>query len=371
MESMVRLGDYIEPVTRRNTELKYGVDDVMGMTNTKELMPTKARSEYADLSKFYILEPGEFIYNPRTSRNGEKVGMAYNDTDHNILFTFNNTPFRVKGSKRNELDSDYLYLFFLNPEFDRYARYNSWGSATELFTWDEMCNTLIDLPKIEEQKKIVRQYRIIVERINLLEKINQELLNQANCIFKENILNSADDMETEPLDKNIEFINGIAMQKFRPGINEAKYPVIKIRELSQGYCDENSEYCRIDIDKSHIINNGDIVFSWSGSLKIDFWSDGTAGLNQHLFKVVSDKYYNWFIYLWVNYYLLDFQTTAQNKGTTFGHIKREDLTASTIKIPSIVQMEELNRQIAPLFDLLQQYKVELQVLRRIKKIVLP
>ena len=95
-----KLGDFIELIERRNTNLEYGIDDVMGINNTKELMETKARSEYADLTKFYILEPGEFIYNPRTSRNGEKVGMAYNkdpiDTASYVVLTETESGFTLE-----------------------------------------------------------------------------------------------------------------------------------------------------------------------------------------------------------------------------------------------------------------------------------
>lgn len=186
------LGSYIEQIDRRNSRLEYGVEDVMGITNTKVLMETKARPEYADLSKFYILEPGEFIYNPRTSRNGEKVGMAYNDTNHNILFTFNNIPFCIKPECRDYLDPDYLYLFFLNPEFDRYARYNSWGSATELFPWEEMCRIPIPVPPISSQRKIVHDYKVVMNRIELLRKVNVNLDSLVSCLFEKTIESSSD-----------------------------------------------------------------------------------------------------------------------------------------------------------------------------------
>ncbi len=178
-----KLGDFIELIERRNTNLEYGIDDVMGINNTKELMETKARSEYADLTKFYILEPGEFIYNPRTSRNGEKVGMAYNNTDHNILFTFNNIPFRIKNECKDLLDADYLYLYYLNPEFDRYARYNSWGSATELFPWDEMCRIELQLPSIDKQRRIVHDYKVITNRIKLLSNLCDNLEAEILAIY--------------------------------------------------------------------------------------------------------------------------------------------------------------------------------------------
>jgi len=178
------LGELIEQINRRNSDLEYGVEDVMGVSNNKVLMETKASPEYADLSKFYILKPGEFVYNPRTSRNGEKVGMAYNNTDHNILFTFNNIPFRIKPECRDILDADYLYLYFLNPTFDKYARYNSWGSATELFSWEEMCRIVINLPLIDEQRRIVHDYQVITKRIIILKKLNASLVETCMNLFK-------------------------------------------------------------------------------------------------------------------------------------------------------------------------------------------
>ena len=210
------LGSYIEQIDRRNSRLEYGVEDVMGITNTKVLMETKARPEYADLSKFYILEPQEFIYNPRTSRNGEKVGMAYNDTDHNILFTFNNIPFRIKTECRDILDSNYLYLYFLNPEFDRYARYNSWGSATELFPWEEMCRITIPVPPISEQRKIVHDYQVITDRIELLQKMNENLDNLVLSLFEKTIESSTDVCTIASIG---EFVRGsnITSEEMNPG----------------------------------------------------------------------------------------------------------------------------------------------------------
>ena len=183
MKSTHNLGEFLELINERNSDLKYGIDDIKGVNNTKELMETKARSEYADLSKFYIVKPGEFVYNPRTSRNGEKVGLAYNDTIKNLLFTFNNIAFRIKDTEKNNLYAEYLYLFFKNPEFDRYARFNSWGSATELFNWEDMCNTPIILPDYPEQKKIVNQYKTVLSRIDILKRTTDYWEKQLSILY--------------------------------------------------------------------------------------------------------------------------------------------------------------------------------------------
>lgn len=122
------------------------------------------------------------------------------------------------------------------------------------------------------------------------------------------------------------------MQKNRPIAGEG-LPVLKIKELGQGRCDDSSERCRDDIDHSVLINNGDVVFSWSGSLMAKIWCGGKCGLNQHLFKVTSEKYPLWFYYYWLQYHMPDFIDIAANKATTMGHICRNHLDDAIVSIP--------------------------------------
>ena len=154
----VRLGDYIEPSDKRNSLLAYGLEYVRGISNAKQIMNTKADVTCDVIHKFYIVAPGEFIYIPGTTRMGDKVGLGYNDTNESLLFSFNNIAFRIKADNRSKILSGYLYLYFNRDEFDRYAIKHSWGSATELFTFDEMCNMLIPLPDIKVQQELVDTY---------------------------------------------------------------------------------------------------------------------------------------------------------------------------------------------------------------------
>lgn len=154
----VRLGEYIEQCDNRNVSLTYGLDYVRGISNTKQIMKTKADVTNDVIHKFYIVDSQEFIYNPRTTRMGDKVGLGYNDTQAPLLFSFNNTAFRIKTEARDYLLPDYLYMFFNRDEFDRYAIIHSWGSATELFTFDEMCDIVLPLPPIEVQRELVDTY---------------------------------------------------------------------------------------------------------------------------------------------------------------------------------------------------------------------
>lgn len=205
---------------------------------------------------------------------------------------------------------------------------------------------------------------------SFLSFINDNLEAQLTTLFKEKILDSDELAVVEPLDLNIDFINGLAMQNFRPEENEEFLPVIKIRELSQGYCDNNSEFCTDKIDKSHIINKGDLVFSWSGSLQVAFWTSDRAGLNQHLFKVVSATYPQWYVYLWVKHHLLNFQRIAENKGTTFGHIKREDLHSAMIKTVDEYTIASLNKVFSPILSAYLKNAAEVHRLADVQKVLL-
>ena len=155
----VRLGDYIEQCDERNEALRYGLDDVMGMTITKEIIPTKANLSGNDLSKFKVVKPNEFVYNPRT--HGKRIGLGINNTEQPFLISWNNIAFRVCNEL--VLMPIYLYMYFNRDEWDRLACYNSWGSSTEVFSWEELCRMSIPLPSLSEQQKVVNAWKAFRE----------------------------------------------------------------------------------------------------------------------------------------------------------------------------------------------------------------
>jgi type I restriction enzyme S subunit len=156
--NLVRLGDYIELIDKRNSDLKYGISDVCGISNNKEIMPTRANVEGTELHNFLVVEQEELIYNSRTTRMGDKIGLGFNDTGKTLITSWNNTAFRVKSESKGHLLPLYLFIYFKRSEFDRYTRYNSWGSSTEIFSWDSMCDVKIPLPPIEVQQELVDTY---------------------------------------------------------------------------------------------------------------------------------------------------------------------------------------------------------------------
>lgn len=160
--SKYKLGDLIQESFRKNDSGKYDISFVRGISNSKQITDTKADVDNSVIRKFYIVNPGEFVYNPRTTRMGERVGLGYNNSSTPLLFSFNNIAFYIKDSARSFVLPEYLYLYFNRSEFDRYAMTNSWGSATELFSMAEMCDIDIQLPDLPTQQKYVDIYNAMV-----------------------------------------------------------------------------------------------------------------------------------------------------------------------------------------------------------------
>lgn len=146
-----KLGDLIELSELKNTDLEYGIDDVKGISIQKRFIETKADMTGVSLRPYLLVRPDSFAYVTVTSRNGEKITIAHNDTDKTFIVSSSYIVFDVKD--KNLLVPEYLFMYFNRPEFDRYSRFHSWGSARETFDWSEMCDIDINLPPIEIQKK--------------------------------------------------------------------------------------------------------------------------------------------------------------------------------------------------------------------------
>ena len=155
-----KLGDLIELCEAKNEALQYGLDDVKGISIQKIFIETKADMTGVSLKPYYLVQPDDFAYVTVTSRNGEKITLAHNTTDETYIVSSSYVVFRVK--RKDLLLSDFLFMYFNRPEFDRYSRFNSWGSARETFSWEDMCDIDIDLPSIEIQQKYVDVYNAML-----------------------------------------------------------------------------------------------------------------------------------------------------------------------------------------------------------------
>ena len=172
------LGDFIQPVDERNRDLK--VDYLLGVSISKQFIPSIANIVGTDLSSYKIVHTGQFAYGPVTSRNGEKISIALL-RDKDCIISSSYTVFEVVN--KNALDPEYLMLWFSRPEFDRYARYMSHGSVREIFDWDELCKVELPVPSIDKQRSIVKAYQTITERIELKRRINDNLEAQLSGVY--------------------------------------------------------------------------------------------------------------------------------------------------------------------------------------------
>ena len=183
-----RLGDYIREVNVRNRDLK--VTNLLGVSISKEFMPSIANTIGTDMSAYKIVEKGQFAYGPVTSRNGDKVSIALLDEYDNAIISQAYTVFEVIDHK--QLLPEYLMMWFRRPEFDRYARFHSHGSAREIFDWDELCDVMLPIPSFTRQREIVSEYETLTNRIRLNEQMIQNLEATAQALYRKTFVDNID-----------------------------------------------------------------------------------------------------------------------------------------------------------------------------------
>ncbi|MCI8467933.1 MAG: restriction endonuclease subunit S [Eggerthellaceae bacterium] len=204
-----------------------------------------------------------------------------------------------------------------------------------------------------------------------MRRANGYLADLLDVQFRQILNETNDDWKRVSLLDIASYKNGLAMQKFRPESPDEGLPVLKIRELGQGYCGTDAERCRSDIDVSVTIRDGDLVFSWSGTLLLEFWAGGDAGLNQHLFKVTSENYPSWFYYMWTKHHLRRFIALAKDRATTMGHIKRSALQESEVLVPPEDTLARLTETMQPIVDEMIGLKIQARNLGEIRDALLP
>ena len=183
-----RLGDYIREVDVRNGGLE--VKKLLGVSISKEFMPSIANTIGTDMSSYKVVEPRQFAYGPVTSRNGDKVSIALYKDDEKAIVSQAYTIFEVKNIQK--LLPEYLMMWFRRPEFDRYARFKSHGSAREIFSWEEMCDVYLPVPSIAQQQKIVSEYEAVTRRIRLNERIIAKLEETAQALYRKMFVDGID-----------------------------------------------------------------------------------------------------------------------------------------------------------------------------------
>ena len=183
-----RLGDYIREVNVRNSELR--VTNLLGMSISKKFIPSIANTIGTDMSSYKIIKPKQFAYVPVTSRNGEKITIALLDKDSEAIISQAYTVFEI--TDKEKLLPEYLMMWFRRPEFDRYARFHSHGSAREVFDWDELCDVMLPVPSITRQREIVSEYETLTNCIRLNNQMIQHLEATAQALYRKTFVDNID-----------------------------------------------------------------------------------------------------------------------------------------------------------------------------------
>ena len=288
---------------------------------------------------------------------------------------YGSTEYFVFRGKPGISDNRFVYYLTHSDLFKSTAIKSMVGSSgRQRAQIDVLEDLVMNLPPMQGQVEIAKFLSALDDKIELNNRINHNLHNLAQELFNNNIAENAcrsSGWRSASLLDIAEYLNGLAMQKY-PAINgEFSLPVLKIKELGQQACDANSDRCTESIPEQFVVKDGDIIFSWSGTLLVDFWCGGKCGLNQHLFKVSSDMYPNWFVYFWTKHHLDRFIRIAKDKAVTMGHIKRGDLGKAEVVIPEDAVMKKLNGEIEPLLSECIERRIENRKLQSIRNSLLP
>ncbi len=285
-----------------------------------------------------------------------------------------------------DTDSEFLY-YLLKYNKDNIASQGSGTTFAEV-SGKTMKGIEVVVPKDKyAQRRISSLLSSLDRKIELNNRVNGALEEMAQAIFKnwfvdfEPFKNGKfkdselgripEGWEVGTLTKIASYLNGLAMQKFPPKENKDSLPVLKIKELGQGFCGSDSDRCCCDIKDEYKIHNGDVIFSWSGTLLVDVWCGGDCGLNQHLFKVTSEDHPKWFYYYWTKHHLKEFIHIAKDKAVTMGHIKRGHLEEALVAIPNSESMEKANEILEPILSKIISLRLESSHFAHLRDTLLP
>ena len=354
---------------------------------------SKAKSLEANLAR-----PGDLVFTQRGTLG--QVALVPPTPFDTYLISQSQMKLTVD---KNKADSLFLYYVFSSQAQRDYIRQHAIQTGVPHTNLSILRDTPIPVPPIEEQRAIAYILGTLDDKIELNQRANETLEGTARALFKSWFVdfdpvraktegrdpglpkpladlfpNSFEDSEigeipngwtARGLDEIGRFLNGLALQKFPPQ-NDRFLPVIKIAQLRSEDVAE-ADRASADLAPEYVVEDGDVLFSWSGSLECVLWTGGRGALNQHLFKVTSEAYPKWFYFLWIRQHLTDFRGIASGKATTMGHIQRYHLSAAKVVVPSEPLLKEMDRYFSPLIDQIVQLKVASKTIAAIRDAFLP
>ena len=356
MKNYKKLGEYIRPVDIRNSDLQ--VSHLLGLSIEKCFIESIANTIGTDFRPYKIVKKGQFAYGPVTSRNGDKITIALLNEVDVCIISSSYSVFEIIDTSK--LLPDYLMLWFSRPEFDRYARYKSHGSVREIFDWDEMCRVELPIPDIKEQQKIVDAYNAITKRIQIKQKINENLEKTAQAIYKK--------MFVEDADENWKTIKLGELAELSAGGDKPEcFSIIK------------TEKCNIPIFSNGIENYG--LYGFTDKPKISKESvtvsaRGTIGFPClrlkpyfpiiRLVSVTPNETYTDAIYLY--YYLKN--TNIVSSGTTQQQLTVPEFRETKIVVPSKEVINIFSKKVRKMFLIQKFNEKEIAKLQSLKQLVI-
>jgi type I restriction enzyme S subunit len=404
-------GEWADSELGNLVRLQRGHDltDSQRKPGTVPVMGSAGQNGFHDTSK--AKGPGIVL-----GRSGASFGKVHYTPDD---YWPHNTALYVTDFQEN--DELFTYYFLRTIDF---TSYNT-GSAQPSLNRNHLYSIPVNTPPLPEQKAIAHVLGSLDDKIELNRRMNETLEGMAQALFKswfvdfdpviDNALAAGNPIpeplfqraetrrqalangtanretaqafpasfrfteelgwipecwEVKALDQIADYKNGLAFQKFRPSSDETPLPIVKIAQLKSGMATWD-EVASPNITPECIVNDGDVVFSWSGSLMIDIWCGGKAALNQHLFKVTSSDFPKWFYYHWSNEHLLNFQRIAADKAVTMGHIKRSHLSEAYCAIPNEDILSDVSGVITPPSEKITQHRIQNRTLAKLRDVLLP
>ncbi len=349
----------------------------------------------------YLLRPGDLLF-ARQSLVLEGAGKCSIFLGSSAPVTFEGHIIRARLN--NKIANPKYYFYYFNSPSGRAAITSIVEQvAAAGIRGSDLARLRVPNPPLPKQRAIAHILGALDDKIELNNRMNHTLESIARAIFKSWFIdfdpvhakaegrdtglpphldklfpNSFEDSELGEipigwnifgLDQIANYLNGLALQKFPP-IDNNVLPVIKISQLRKGHT-EGSDLCSSELPPEYIVEDGDVIFSWSGSLEVVIWGGGRGALNQHLFKLTSDNYTKWFYYFWTKHHLKDFQGIAAGKATTMGHIQRHHLSEAKIVTASNPLLKEMNLVISPFIDRIINNLTQIQSLSTLRDTLLP
>ena len=326
-----------------------------------------------EIPQDYVLKENDIIVTMTDlSKNGDTLGYSAKiPKSHEDEVYLHNQRIGLLEFKREDVNRDFIFWLMRTSEYHCFIVGAASGTSIKHTSPTTIREYKFLLPPLPEQKAIAEVLSSLDDKIDLLHRQNKTLEDMAQTLFRKWFIEDADERwEEKSLDKIANYLNGLACQKYPPDNTDDRLPVLKIKELREGIS-ENSDWVTSKVADKYIVECGDVIFSWSGSLMLKIWDGINCVLNQHLFKVTSQIYPLWFCYFWTKYHLQKFIDIADSKATTMGHIKRGDLSSSQVLVPTDDELRKMSQKITPTIEKIVLNHEQIRTLESLRDTLLP